>query len=217
MQVDELVKLLNIIKQGGIVSTLIIPIILIIFLFRKFDLIEAFKGLHNLKRKKLEEIICNKNTSINTRELAKQELNALYNYQLTGMFYFPLREPIVRIITKNKLPASYFKPFKAYLDYDSNLIVINEKTYIRKRKLHLFILTIPSIIFCVMINIKIFLSISPTKGMLSIYLITLPVLLFILITKPPHRKPFNTMKTYVEKYNQSHSSNVRTSNLTSNE
>ncbi|WP_282748725.1 hypothetical protein [Hafnia paralvei] len=207
MQVDELVKLLNIIKQGGIVSTLIIPIILIIFLFRKFDLIEAFKGLHNLKRKKLEEIICNKNTSINTRELAKQELNALYNYQLTGVFHFSLREPIVRIITQNKLPASYFKPFKAYLDYNSNLIVINEKNYTRKKKLHLFILTIPSIIFCAMINIKIFLSISPTKGILSIYFITLPILAFILITKPPHKKPFNTMKTYVEKYNQSHPSN----------
>ncbi|WP_367376493.1 hypothetical protein [Hafnia alvei] len=198
----ELLELLDMVKSGVGLSS-VISLFIVFFISKNFNYIVLYsKDLSSLKKRKLEEIINNQCSSINTKKLAEIELNANYNYEITGVFYYKLREPLVKIILENELSARYFKPFTPYISMNKNKIVINERQYkIINRLYFWFVMPLFSLVL-IFINATIFLKIGVLIGFIFINVMLMLFVFFFLNTKPPFKKNFFEMKSFIEKYNK---------------
>ncbi|MDU7482381.1 MAG: hypothetical protein E7K90_13445 [Hafnia alvei] len=198
----ELLELLDMVKSGVGLSS-VISLFIVFFISKNFNYIVLYsKDLSSLKKRKLEEIINNQYSSINTKKLAEIELNANYNYEITGVFYYKLREPLVKIILENELSARYFKPFTPYISMNKNKIVINERQYkIINRLYFWFVMPLFSLVL-IFINATIFLKIGVLIGFIFINVMLMLFVFFFLNTKPPFKKNFFEMKSFIEKYNK---------------
>lgn len=198
----ELLELLDMVKSGIGLSS-IISLFIVFFISKNFNYIVLYsKDLSSLKKRKLEAIINNQYSSTNTKKLAEIELNANYNYEITGVFYYKLREPLVKIILENELPARYFKPFTPYISMNKNKIVINERQYKIINWLHSWIVTPLFSLVLIFINATIFLKVGVLIGFLFINIMLMLFVFFFLNTKPPFKKNFSEMKSFIEKYNK---------------
>lgn len=198
----ETLELINLVKSGIGLSS-IFSLLIIFFISKNFNHIILYsRDLFSLKKRKLEEIINNKCSSTNTKKLAEIELNANYNYEITGVYYYKLREPLVKIILENELPARYFKPFTPYISMNKKEIVIREKQYNTTNMLYTWcVIPLVSIILFT-INAAIFYKAGVFIGFASINFILIFFMVFFLLTKPPFNKQFYEMKSFIEKYNK---------------
>nr|WP_304187687.1 hypothetical protein [Hafnia alvei] len=198
----ETLELINLVKSGIGLSS-IFSLLIIFFISKNFNHIILYsRDLFSLKKRKLEEIINNNCSSINTKKLAEIELNANYNYEITGVYYYKLREPLVKIILENELPARYFKPFTPYISMNKKEIIIREKQYNTTNMFYTWIVIPLVSIILVSINAAIFYKAGVFIGFASINFILIFFMVFFLLTKPPFNKRFSEMKSFIEKYNK---------------
>lgn len=198
----ETLELINLVKSGIGLSS-IFSLLIIFFISKNLNHIILYsRDLFSLKKRKLEEIINNNFSSINTKKLAEIELNANYNYEITGVYYYKLREPLVKIILENELPARYFKPFTPYISMNKKEIIIREKQYNTTNMFYTWIVIPLVSIILVSINAAIFYKAGVFIGFASINFILIFFMVFFLLTKPPFNKRFSEMKSFIEKYNK---------------
>jgi hypothetical protein len=198
----EVLELLHMIKSD-VGMSLISLSLLALFIVKNFNSIISYsKDLYSLKKRKLKEIISNDNIHNNTKKLADIELNAIYNYEITGVSYYKLREPLVTVIIENGLPARYFKTFTPFLGMDKKEIKINERKYRITNAVHAWVVIPFFTMLLLSINAAVFMKAGASMGFYFMNATLIVLMFFFFITKPPFKKQFSEMKLYVEKYNK---------------
>jgi hypothetical protein len=86
-------------------------------------------GIFNLRRRSLEKMLALPYLSRHTRNLARAELNKLSCRKLTGYSEPRLQELLIRICSRNNLPARYFTRWRPYLSEDAGKIVFARGLY----------------------------------------------------------------------------------------
>jgi hypothetical protein len=202
---DFIQAILPLVQSLGILST--IAIILAYFVLhplKNINWLTALTTQRGHRKKKLETIIANDKLAPSTRQLAEQQLNALYQFQLTQVSPYTLRDPLVEILVRHKLPGKYFKPFVIYLskqDADSPL-VIRHKLHQTNCRWHRYGIVLPLLTIYIIVAATLLTSMEINRAAPLALITFLMIFSVVLLTLPPTKQAFAQMSIYIEETNQ---------------
>ncbi|MDY0888117.1 hypothetical protein [Kosakonia sp. CFBP8986] len=133
-------EILDWITQHGILQSISILAILmgfrIVYIwFTKAEPLLIMQALMNYKTKRLESMLKLSYLPEETLARVRLELVQRHHTRLTGVTETRLAEALVAITIKRRLPANYFKPWRAWLREVDNKIELNMASYKRAWRL----------------------------------------------------------------------------------
>lgn len=161
----------------------------------------VFRGLLNLRKRRLEQMLTQPYLNKNAVRLAKRELRQRSLYRLTGLYNYRLQDLAVIMCDRYGLRAGYLKPWRNWLEERDGRIVFNRKWHCFRWRLFL----VGQIVNTVLLILFIMYIISHSSAEMIAPLMLLFMLVWwfpwLMITSVPTPRWTREMEVYLEKFN----------------
>lgn len=161
----------------------------------------VFRGLLNLKRRRLEQMLKQPYMDKNAVSLVRRELRQRSLYQLTGLYNYRLQDLAIVFCDRYGLRAAYLKPWRNWLNEKEGQIAFKRKWYCFRWRIFLAVL----IVNVVLLAAFIMYIFSHASAKMIAPLIMLYVLVWffpwLMVSSVPTPAWTREMEAYLEKFN----------------
>ena len=161
----------------------------------------VFRGLLNLKRRRLEQMLKQPYMDKNAVSLVRRELRQRSLYQLTGLYNYRLQVLAIVFCDRYGLRAGYLKPWRNWLNEQEGQIVFKRKWHCFRWRIFLLVLIV-NVILLVAFIMYIFSHASAEMiAPLIMFYVLLWLFPWLMVASVPTPAWTREMEAYLKKFN----------------
>ncbi|WP_337036031.1 hypothetical protein [Pantoea agglomerans] len=161
----------------------------------------VFRGLLNLKRRRLEQMLKQPYMDKNAVSLVRRELRQRSLYQLTGLYNYRLQDLAIVFCDRYGLRAGYLKPWRNWLNEQEGQIVFKRKWHCFRWRIFLLVLIV-NVILLVAFIMYIFSHASAEMiAPLIMFYVLLWLFPWLMVASVPTPAWTREMEAYLKKFN----------------
>lgn len=161
----------------------------------------VFRGLLNLKRRRLEQMLEQPYLNKNAVSLVGRELRQRSLYQLTGLYNYRLQDLAIVFCDRYGLRAGYLKPWRNWLNEQEGQIVFKRKWHCFRWRIFLLVLIV-NVILLVAFIMYIFSHASAEMiAPLIMFYVLLWLFPWLMVASVPTPVWTREMEAYLKKFN----------------